>query len=382
MKCNEVLQTIDKLYPYYLDVLEDVCNLESPTDDKRLVDAVGNYLIAFAKERGWKIETYPQERSGDVVCITLCGDVESAPICLSGHIDTVYPVGLWDTPAVRRDDVNMYGPGVMDCKGGVVAAMLAMEALMKCGFSKRPVHLLVQSDEENSSVSSNKATIRYICEKAKKAVAFLNLEGAEGDTAVLVRRGIWRSRFIVHGQACHSSELHKGANAIVEAAHKILRLEELNKIEGISCSCNLINGGTAINVVAEECTFCVDIRFPDDAKFDEAKNLLYHIKNENQNTKCTCDLEEISFRPAMVFSDRNEELLRRMNEIYENNGLPVLEGREEPSGSDAAYVTQCEIPCVDNLGTAGGNIHSLDEYIVLSSLAESAKRIAAVVCEI
>ena len=50
----------------------------------------------------------------------------------------------------------MYGPGVMDCKGGIVAAIMAMEALEKCGFTERPVQLLLQSDEENGSATSNK----------------------------------------------------------------------------------------------------------------------------------------------------------------------------------------------------------------------------------
>ena len=68
-----------------------------------------------------------------------------------------------------------------------------------------------------------------------------------------------------------------------------------------------------------------------------------------------------------------------MNEIYKENGLPVLTGRVCLSGSDAAYVTQHGIPCVDNLGTEGGNIHSINEYIRLNSLVESAKRIASLI---
>lgn len=64
---------------------------------------------------------------------------------------------------------------------------------------------------------------------------------------------------------------------------------------------------------------------------------------------------------------------------YIKNNLPVLEGRLCLSGSDAAYITETGIPCIDNLGTEGANIHSVDEYIELKSLAESAKRIAALV---
>ena len=57
-----------------------------------------------------------------------------------------------------------------------------------------------------------------------------------------------------------------------------------------------------------------------------------------------------------------------------------LVGRTCLSGSDAAYITLAEIPCVDNLGVDGGNIHSIREFAQLDSLAECAKRLAAVAC--
>lgn len=382
MKCKELFQIVEELFPYYLDVLEDVCNLESPTGNKLAVDAVGNYIATHAKERGWKIETYSQKHAGNVLCITLCDDAPNVPICLSGHIDTVHPIGCFGTPAVQRDAVNMYGPGVMDCKGGVVAAMLAMDALMRCGFSKRPVKLLIQTDEETSSITSNKATINYICAKAKDSIAFLNLEGAEGDTAVIQRKGIYRCKFIINGKACHSSGCYDGTNAITEAAHKIIQLEKFKDPNGITCNCGVITGGTVVNVVPDKCEFLADFRFSNMIQFEEIKKFVYHITKTNFTKGCTCTVEEISFRPAMEASTKNVELLKRMNEIYCENNLPILEARPEPSGSDAAYITQCGIPCVDNLGTSGGRIHSTDEYITLRSLAESAKRIAAVVYEI
>ena len=94
---------------------------------------------------------------------------------------------------------------------------------------------------------------------------------------------------------------------------------------------------------------------------------------------CTCTLQRISLRPAMPLCERNVALLERMNEIYTECGLPILEGKSTMSGSDAAYITECGIPCVDSIGTNGNRIHSKDEFIYTRSLAEAAKRIAAVV---
>ncbi len=183
--CKELFEKIEELKELYLNILEDVCNIESPTDFKKGVDAVGAYFLDIAKRHNWQTEIFKQEISGDVVCLTLNPDAKGEPVCVSGHMDTVHPVGSFGRPAVRRDAENMYGPGVMDCKGGIVAAVMAMDALEKSGFTSRPVHLLLQSDEENGSGTSNKETIKYICKKAENSIAFLNLEGMQGDTAVL-----------------------------------------------------------------------------------------------------------------------------------------------------------------------------------------------------
>ena len=376
---NEIFKGIDSLENEYVAFLDKVCNIESPTSNKAGVDEVGRCFIEEAKRLGFEIEVLSQEVAGDAICITMNPDAECEAICVSGHIDTVHPVGLFGYPPVTRDEEKTYGPGVMDCKGGVVAALMAMEALTKCGFKSRPVRLLIQSDEETGSSTSGKATINYICERAKGSVAFLNLEGQTGNTAVIKRKGILRYKFEITGRAAHSSICYTGANAVCEAAHKIIKLEALKDPDGLTCNCGVISGGTTPNSVADKCTFSADIRFSTREQMEKGINLLEDVAATSTIEGCTCTLQRISLRPAMPLCDRNIDLLKKMNEIYAECGLPILEGKSTMSGSDAAYVTECGIPCVDSIGTAGGRIHSKEEYIYTKSLAEAAKRIAAVI---
>ena len=376
---NDIFKAIESSEQEYLEFLDKVCNIESPTSNKTGVDEVGRCFIDVAKKLGFEIEVLTQEVAGDAICITMNPDAESAPICVSGHIDTVHPVGLFGYPPVTRDEKKTYGPGVMDCKGGAVAALMAMEALAKCGFKSRPVRLLIQSDEETGSYTSGKATINYICEKAKGAVAFLNLEGQDGDTAVIKRKGILRYNFEITGRAAHSSICYTGANAVCEAAHKIIKLEALKNPDGLTCNCGVISGGTTPNSVADKCTFSADIRFSTPEEMEEGIKLLEEVAATNTVDGCTCALHRINLRPSMPLCDRNVALLDRMNEIYAECGLPVLKARASLSGSDAAYITECGVPCVDCIGTAGGRIHSKEEFIYTKSLVEAAKRIAAVI---
>ena len=369
-----LFEKIDNLFPKYVKVWEDACNIESPTDCKEGVDKVGSYFADLARARGWDVEIFEHSVAGNVVCITMNADSERAPICLSGHIDTVHPIGLFGNPAVRIEDGKIYGPGVLDCKGGVVASFLAMDALDRCGFM-----LLLQSDEEKGSSISNKATINYICEKAKDAVAFLNTEPATRGVVTLQRKGIIRYRLTVHGISGHSSVCYaNSASAILEAAHKIIELEKMKDEKGLTCNCGVISGGTVANTVADTCVFQADIRFASEAELEEAKATVMRVAENSTVKGCTCDVEEMSFRPAMYKSEKNYALLDRINEINRSVGLEERRANSSNGGSDASYVTVHGIPCVDNLGTRGGRIHSPDEYAHLDSLASAAKELAAV----
>ena len=380
--CEKVFKRIDALEKQYITLLEEFCLIESPTDCKEGVDAAGNYIIEKAKPFGWKIEKQDQTISGDCICITMNPDAADAPVCLSGHIDTVHPVGLFGTPAVKIDGDKIYGPGVSDCKGGIVACFLAMAALDEEGFRTRPIKLILQSDEETSSDQSNKTTVQYMCECARNAVAFLNCEPYVDGTAVLKRKGIAKYIFNITGKSVHAANCYEGISAITEAAHKILELEKYKDKNGITANCGIVSGGTKENTVPEKCVLMVDFRFSNSEELSEVKKIAQRVADTSYVEGTDCELILKSIRDAMELSDKNIRLLEKANEIFEATNLPKLSSRSTGGGSDAAYTTQCGIPTLDSIGVELGNIHSKNEYTLIKSLKESAKRIAAICCYI
>ena len=377
MSCKEVFKIINELYPEYVRVWEDVCNIESPTNYKEGVDKVCRYFTDIAIKQGWNVEISKQEISGKAACITMNGDIDKAPICFSGHMDTVHPVGLFPIPLVKKDEKNIYGPGVIDCMGGCVSSFLAMDALMQAGYKKRPIKLILQSDEETGSKTSGKKTVEFMCEKAKGAVAFFNTEPHETGKATLQRKGILRFRINITGKAAHSSMCYEGANAVAEAAYKIIELEKMKNPDGLTCNCGVIEGGTVANTVAEKCSFLVDIRFSNEQEKENSIKILNKVVEKSWIKGCKSELEQVSYRPAMEYSPKNYLLLERLNKIYKQNALPILEPVSNNGGSDAAYITQCGIPCIDGIGTIGAGMHSLNEYSELNSLIISAQYLAA-----
>lgn len=246
--------------------------------------------------------------------------------------------------------------------------------------------MLLQSNEEIGSGINNKEPIRSICEKAKDAVAFLNLEGyesANAGKAYLARKGIAGFVFKVHGVSAHASySAREGASAIAEAAHKIVALEAIKNDDSITFSVGKIKGGTASNTVPDYCEFTLDCRYVKESELEEIKAIVKKIAEDTHIEGCVTEVELVNCRVPMVLCDRNTELLAIANKAFEKSGLSTLEMGFKSGGSDAADVTAFGIPCIDSIGVRGGRLHTPEEYGVISSLSEAAKRIAAIVCEL
>ena len=91
---------------------------------------------------------------------------------------------------------------------------------------------------------------------------------------------------------------------------------------------------------------------------------------------CTCKMVMPRLRPAMEICDRNIDLVNKLNDIWRENGFEEFMWVTNSGGSDAANVSASGIPTVDSMGPLGGKIHTPDEFGIISSLAEQAKRLA------
>ncbi len=384
MSYEKLMSQIDALTEKYIGIFEDVCNIESPTSSKAGVDAVGKYIIDYAKKFGWSVVVHEENISGDAICIKMNEGSDAAPICFSGHMDTVHPIGSFGVPAVHIEDESVpfcerkiFGPGVLDCKGGVVAALMAMEALHNIGYKKRPVYLILQSDEEGGSLYSDKRTVEFMAQMAKGCVGFLNTEGHAG-SIVVERKGIVTYTFEITGLAVHSSLCFTGVNAVAEAAHKILELERFKDRNGITCNCGMISGGTTVNTVPDKCTFKVNVRYLNDDDLRTVEKEIERIASTSYIEGSSCKVTKSGYRTNMPLSDKNVKLYERVNEIFEEAGLPRIKSARGNGGSDAADMSQHGIPAIDSFGTEGAWIHSPKEYAYIASLPRAAKRLAVV----
>lgn len=374
-----VFNRIDELKDEFINIWKQVVEIESPTSFKEGVDAVNKYFVKYAQSQVWNYEVLKNDVAGDALCITMNPKASGKPIAISGHMDTVHPVGSMKT---YIEDGKIYGPGCTDCKGGLIVCLLAMQALKDCGYVGRPIKFILQSDEEVGSRLSKHKTIDFMCEKAKDCVAFLNTEMMEPGTAVLERKGISRYKMSFFGVAAHSSVCEQGKSAILEASHKIIELEKYKDGNNITINVGTIEGGTTPNTVPAECSIQIDVRFNDEQSRLEADKYIRDITSKVYVEGVKTELEYLSYRIAMDNKECNVKLLENMNKVFEKNGLSPLKGRKAKGGSDAAYTSAAGIPSIDSIGVIGGYIHSKNEYGDINSLIENAKRMASIILDL
>ena len=376
---NKVLQKIDELYEKYLTVWKDVCDIESQTSNKEGVDKVAEYILDIAREHGWDVEYCYQEVGGNAACITLNPNAKGVPFCFSGHMDTVHEKGLFGYPPTKIIGDKIYGPGVADCKGGIVIGLLTLDALDACGYKDRPVKLILQSDEELNSKPSKRETIKFMIEKGLDSCGFINLESNTDENVCIQRKGIATYTFNVKGISAHGSLCAiAGANAIAEAAYKIIEVEKLKDHEGVTCNCGVIKGGSVANTVPEECEFKCNVRFATAEQRKWVDKFMQDIADDVKIEGCKTTVTASKGRPPMEYSDKNQKLLDDINAIFEKFGFSTVQGQKRTGGSDTAYTTEAGIPCLDCFGVIGDRIHSKDEFAYIESLRDRAKRLALI----
>ena len=374
---QEAFRAADVRLQEYASFLEQICGIESKSEDKQAIDRVCEAVLAKGEECGFIVRRFPQEKAGNVASLTYNPEGKKPMVCVSAHMDTVHLKGAFGDPPVRRDGDVLRGPGVMDCKGGIAVGLLVMHILKDIGYGDRPVRLILQSEEEIQCILSGGKTLDFLREEAEGAAAFFNLEGREPGKITTFRKGIIRAEMTVRGRAAHAGDYFEGISAVREAAHKVIRLEKQSEKDGITYNCGIIRGGTAMNVIPAECRIYIDVRIRSDEEYRKAMRVLEEAAAHADAPGTSSEVRVISSRRPMERTEANVALFRHIDFVCRACGFGPMEENASNGGSDAAYASLMGIPTVDDLGVIGDHYHSLDEWCSIPSIAESAKIIVA-----
>jgi glutamate carboxypeptidase len=360
-----------------VDFLTTLVNYETPTTDKNYVDQLSAFMENEFRSLGaTSVTRFPQEKVGDMLLAKWNEAAAGKPILFLIHIDTVWPAGTLAERPVRIDEEGkLFGPGAIDMKGGITAALWSIRGLIeRKEMPERPVWVLMTTDEEVGSIYSEP----IIRETAAQCGLVLVMEPATKEEALKTwRKGVGSFSVSVEGRPSHAGNApEQGINAVVELAQQTLKLNGLNDLKnGTSVSVTVVHGGSATNVIPAKAVAEVDVRTLTARAWDDISNQILNLTPFIPGAKVSASMR--SARGPMEHNDQMKRTFAQCKAIGESYGLTV---REDGSGggSDGNFTAHMGIPTLDGLGPQGDGLHALHEHVVLNSLPRRATLLAGI----
>lgn len=346
-------------------------------------------LEPLVKQAGFETETIkiPKEIGGPNR-VNLIGKKFSDPklptLIIYNHIDVV-PASYQGAFEPKIVDGKIYARGAADSKGNTFAVIEALSSIKdkKLRFN---LIFLATTDEETSQINQ----LRFLKSKlnldkaSDKGFIILDVDTFAGGVTV-ASLGQLGLEIEVVGKSAHSGMSDRGQNAVEDAAGLINFLAEIkNEFEARKskylnfksvsadflcgrCNVNMIEGGTAGNIVPDLCKIHLDVRFiPEDDVVEGKNKLLERVKE-------FCDREKIEYRVNQLSSIQGNycnhplvnELSRICQEISGEGGLYGASGSTDVS----QWSGELGLPHF-GLGVvrAENNIHGENEFVYIQDM--------------
>lgn len=240
------------------------------------------YLGAHLDDHGFHVAFHRTEMAGvpKVNLLAYAGPAEPDGLIISGHVDTVPFVGQpgWQRDPLRLevDDARVYGRGTSDMKV-FLAQCVDAAAQLDLATLKRPLVFLFTADEEIGCLGAARllpALPSLFGEMPQPRLAWI---GEPTSYQIFhTHKGVVTFTVTIHGRGGHSSIPEQGVNAIavagkaidiigryqaeLRAQHAVTFVDIFPESPYTTLNFGTISGGTATNMIAEECSLNVSYR--------------------------------------------------------------------------------------------------------------------------
>jgi acetylornithine deacetylase len=187
-------------------------------------------------------------------------------VMLSGHTDVV-PAGTgWATEpyTVTKMGDALHGRGTADMKGFIAAIVRTITQFRDVEL-RRPLHIALSFDEEIGCVGVRQA-LKVIAERDDVTPELVVI----GEPTMMRPRHSHMGKLaydvVCNATPAHSSLSHSKPSAITIAARLVSALDDLQQQyrplgdPEVTFNCGTISGGSALNVIAQRCTFAFETR--------------------------------------------------------------------------------------------------------------------------
>ncbi|MDX2226285.1 MAG: M20 family metallopeptidase [Verrucomicrobiae bacterium] len=338
-----------------------------------------NVIADYVLERFREIGLSPRKQTvypgrPNALGFTASSKGKKPVLLLCPHIDTVSVLGMTINPFDPKiKNGRVYGRGACDDKGPLSAMLWALGQVLK----NRPKEL--RYDVVFAAVMGEEAGndgIRHLMKSGQRADFVIAGEPTDLNPVHTHKGAMWM-KLTARGVAVHSSQPHKGENAIYKLARAITYLEteqfpRLQKIKNRvlgspTLSVGTMQGGSKVNIVPDFATCEVDFRLVPEQK---AQKVLTEIRAGFKKHKI--DVEVSSSRNCQaLYTDPANPHIRKLATLSKQ-----MAGRGKVLGApwfcDASIASEYRLPAIAWGPGSIAQAHTKDEFIEISELEKGA----------
>jgi len=341
--------------------------------EEEIAEYVANWLKALGLKA--KVDKIEAKRCNAVGALKGAGGGKS--LMLNGHIDTVgYDYMTIDPLKPVIKDGRMYGRGTFDMKGGLVASLAALKAVVDSGTQlKGDVVVAAVCDEEYASIGTER-----VMEKTRVDAAIV------GEPSALqierCHKGFAWIDVETKGLAAHGSAWQVGVDAIVEMGKVLTSLEALGAkhqkrrhplVGPASVHAGTIKGGLELSTYPDRCLLQIERRtIPGEERKDVEEEMETLLKGiADKDPKFTASYEIIFYRGSMDVPETSD--ICQTIAACSKEAIKLTPAFTGGSGwLDTQIIWGKGIPAVA-YGPAGDGAHAAVEWVDLDTVMDAAR---------
>ena len=300
-----------------MSILADLIGFDTTSRNSNL--ELIRYVEDYLSQHGVQSTLVHDDSGHKANLYATIGPAELGGVMLSGHTDVVPVDGQrWasDPFVLERIDDKVFGRGSADMKG-FIACVLEWVPEMVAASLATPIHIALSYDEEVGCIG-----VRRLLDLMEKmpVVPSMAIIGEPTNMEIVVahkgKRGI---RVNVRGASAHSAYPTEGVNAIEVVAQLIAHISEVQqdiekngpfdpgyRVPHTTLHVGTVRGGTALNIVPNECSFDFEIRHLPEHEIDPLIETIQGYARDNleptmrlKNPDCGIDFTELFGYPAL-----------------------------------------------------------------------------------
>lgn len=306
-------------------------------------------------------------------------DENKKTLLFETHTDTVKVENMVISPFdPYLENGKLYGRGACDAKGQLVAMILGMEAAIEETKGELPINVCFAAtvDEEHL----HRGVDSFVDQKFK---ADGTVVGEPTELKLVVAtKGSIRFKIITGGKSVHSANTRDGINAIyimseiIQTFYKALvpKIEKKNHdyCGSASASITVINGGTQVNIIPDNCVINVDRRLLpgenwEDA-YNEIKNTILEVLDPGLHSFVHFESPYL-IDPSLETDIKSTFVHAISNEMRKNGVSGGLVGVS--FGTDASKIAKLNIPTVVFGPGSIEQAHTKDEFIEIDQIVKA-----------